>query len=220
VQLFAGRSTLCLPMTTLGKLHTMKDLLARRRRGVQSVLVATVPTALAACTGDGRAANADAGKGGVSLADAGGESAATDGPAAADALHDDAPVVACASAQDCRSASQASLSIFCCTDNACILDTPGSCTDANVQLIQASSYDESCTTDRDCMWVLQGNACHPLDCRDPGAINVRSYAQYLSDLAKTRGGSCVAPQGDCPTFGTCCRSGSCRMCNGGDASAE
>jgi hypothetical protein len=188
------------------------------------VLVAALPIAFAACTsGDGGAANADAGKGGVSLADAGGESAAADGPAALDALGDDAPVVACANALDCRSVSQALLSTFCCTDKACTLDSPGSCTDANVQLIQASSYDQSCTKDGDCMWVTQGNACHLLGCGDPGVINMRSYAQYQSDLAKTRAASCAAPQGDCPQFVTCCRSGSCRIgaqCNGGDASAE
>lgn len=188
------------------------------------VLVAALPVALAACTsGDGEAAKADAGKGGASLADASGEPAVADGPVPADALGDDAPVVACATAQGCRSVSQASFSTFCCTDKACTLDTPGSCTDANVQLIQASSYDQSCTKDGDCMWVTQGNACHLLGCGDPGAINMRSYASYQSDLAKTRAASCVAPQGDCPQFVTCCRNGSCRigaLCNGGDASAE
>jgi hypothetical protein len=160
----------------------------------------------------------------VSLADEGcGKPTAADGPAPADALADDAPVVACAKAQDCLSVAQASLSTFCCTDNACTLDTPGSCCGANVQLIQASSYDRSCTTDGDCMWVVQGNACHLLDCRDPGAINIRSYARYQSDLAKTRAASCVAPQGDCPQFMTCCRSGTCGIgaqCNGADARAE
>jgi hypothetical protein len=103
----------------------------------------------------------------VSLADEGcGKPTAADGPAPADALADDAPVVACAKAQDCLSVAQASLSTFCCTDNACTLDTPGSCCGANVQLIQASSYDQSCTTDGDCLSLarLQGprGDQHPL----------------------------------------------------------
>jgi hypothetical protein len=173
----------------------------------------------------------DAGPEGPDVSDSGRSDATTrpDGPELSDSGLADGTTpadvnartdVACASAHNCRSISQASFSTVCCTDNACTLDTPGSCTDANVQLIQASSYDQSCTADRDCVWVLQGNACHPLDCRDPGAINMGSYAQYQSDLSKTRAASCVAPQGDCPQFGTCCRSGSCRMCSGGDAGAE
>jgi hypothetical protein len=85
------------------------------------------------------------------------------------------------------------------------------CTDANVQLIQASNYDQSCATTSDCVAVGEGNACYPCAIACPtAAINASARAQYLSDVAKTSGSS----QGDvtcnCPAeFAPCCRGGTC-----------
>jgi hypothetical protein len=172
------------------------------RAGLTMVLAFT----LAACT---------SGKGGSGVVDA--------PDASKDASREDASVGACAKGGDCFAIAQASNSVYCCTDNTCTPDTPGDCTDANVQLIQASNYDRSCSKDTDCVWMLQGNACHPLFCGDPAAINMGSYAQYQADSGKTRAASCAAPQADCPTFVSCCRNGSCLLgatCEVGDAAAH
>ncbi len=86
------------------------------------------------------------------------------------------------------------------------------CTDANTQTIQASNYEQSCSTDSDCVAVGEGNACFPCALVCPNAaINVAAHAQYLADVAKTFAGSnsgtCVL---SCPAnFGGCCRAGKC-----------
>ncbi len=189
-----------------------------RPRARAAVLAAAATALLRVATGCGTSNNL------FGSQDAGEEGAAT--VDAADAGGKAASVVACARAQDCRVLSQTSSSVYCCTDGVCALDTPDICSDANVQLIQASNYDQSCKTDNDCVWVLQGNACHPLDCGDPGAINMVSSARYQADIAKTRAASCSVPQGDCPQFVTCCQNGSCQLgaqCSSGlaaDAAAD
>ncbi len=62
------------------------------------------------------------------------------------------------------------------------------CSDANVQEILASNYDQSCKTDTDCVAVSEGNACYPctLACQT-AAINVNALPQYRADVAKTTG---------------------------------
>ncbi len=86
------------------------------------------------------------------------------------------------------------------------------CTDANVQLIQASNYDQSCQADSDCIAVGEGNACYPcaIDCTS-AAINKSAEAHYKEDVAKTPAG--VAQTGTicgCPAeFYPCCRGGTC-----------
>jgi hypothetical protein len=84
-------------------------------------------------------------------------------------------VTTCTSAQDCMPLYFASNSAYCCMDNACVADQPGYCTDANVQLIQASNYDQSCRSDADCVAVTEGNACDwgvriPLDLSARSAV--------------------------------------------------
>jgi hypothetical protein len=119
----------------------------------------------------------------------------------------------CATAQDCNALSTASSSVYCCTDNACVADQPGDCTDANVQLIQASSYDQSCKTDTDCVPISEGNACDLLPCCPNATISKSALAQYQSDLAKTRLGSCsISPTYgcNCGTYNFCCLNGSCQ----------
>jgi hypothetical protein len=97
-----------------------------------------------------------------------------------------------------------------CTSN----ESVTTCTDANVQLIQASSYDQSCKVDSDCVGVAEGNACYPctVQCQAGGAINRNALASYQSDLSKTigaRGATSVPPCGCPATFYPCCRGGSC-----------
>jgi hypothetical protein len=66
-----------------------------------------------------------------------------------------------------------------CTDTSSNPVQPTICTDADVQLIQASSYDQSCTTDSDCIAVGEGNACYPcaIACTS-AAINRSAESQY------------------------------------------
>jgi len=84
------------------------------------------------------------------------------------------------------------------------------CTDANVQLIQASNYDQSCTTNSDCIAVGEGNACYvcEIECTS-AAINKSAESQYKADVAKTPAAEGGALCG-CPAeFGPCCRGGTC-----------
>jgi hypothetical protein len=116
----------------------------------------------------------------------------------------------CAGAQDCMALSLVSNSVYCCMDNACVADQPGYCTDANVQLIQASSYDQSCKTDADCVAVSEGNACDLLPFCPNATISRAALAQYQSDLAKTRLASCSSPWlASCTPYIFCCQDGAC-----------
>jgi hypothetical protein len=120
-------------------------------------------------------------------------------------------VTTCAGAQDCMALSLASNSVYCCMDNACVADQPGYCTDANVQLIHASSYDQSCRTDADCVAVTEGNACDWGGGICPNAtINKGAIAQYQSDTAKTRAASCTLASSCGVSLVPCCLNGSCR----------
>jgi hypothetical protein len=99
------------------------------------------------------------------------------------------------------------------------------CTDANVQLIQASNYDQSCKTASDCIAVAEGNACYPCVIACPtAAINASARGQYLSDVAKTSGGSQSDVMCGCPAeFSPCCRGGTCRadvQCQNPDLAIE
>ena len=89
------------------------------------------------------------------------------------------------------------------------------CTDANVQLIVASSYGQTCSVDTDCVAVAEGNACYPcvVICRTGGAINRTALSSYESDISKTIGAgeaSGTATRCGCPAgFFPCCRGGIC-----------
>jgi hypothetical protein len=89
--------------------------------------------------------------------------------------------------------------------------------DASVQLIQASNYDQSCTADTDCRLIATGNACVPcaFNCPFGGAINVSALAKYNSDIANTpavasgfNGQTCASGCG--AAFGPCCVGGKCQ----------
>jgi hypothetical protein len=163
------------------------------------VAAATVLIGLAACSsiGSGRP---DAG----APADVGAGDTAVRAPADAGAA--DATVVACSSPRDCP--MHLGSQVYCCTDNTCTLDVPDACADGSERPILASTYNQSCTTDMDCIAVSEGNACSLISPCPNAAINKGALAQYQSDIAQT---PCYALAG-CPLeFGPCCRHGSCQM---------
>jgi len=101
------------------------------------------------------------------------------------------------------------------------------CTDANIELIQASSYDQTCSADTDCVAIAVGDACYPciIICASGGAINRSAMASYESDVSKTIGGGETSNvQCGCPAaFFPCCRGGTCQAnCQNpiGDAGAD
>jgi hypothetical protein len=78
------------------------------------------------------------------------------------------------------------------------------CTDASVELIQASSYDQTCTVDSDCVGIAEGNLCDHCDCVN-AAINVRDEARYQSDNS----GKVSTQLCKCPTVAVACDAGTC-----------
>jgi len=63
--------------------------------------------------------------------------------------------------------------------------------------IQASDYDQSCSTASDCVVVAEGDSCNGLFCVDCGnaAINVSAQAQYEANLNSIGGQTGICP---CP----------------------
>ena len=173
------------------------------------VTVAVLTVVLGACGTE--SFNVDMGE--VCSADCEPEDASAD---AADATspEEDAPVVACKSANDCYEKGPFPSTVYCCLDKVCVFSNDSTsivdCDDADAQLIQASNYDQSCTTDSDCVAVSVGNACYPgfLNCT-LGTINVGALAQYNADVAKTSAALCGV-MGDCSVQIPCCHNGTCQ----------
>ena len=92
---------------------------------------------------------------------------------------------------------------FCCA-------LAGSCTPI------ASSYDQSCKVDSDCVSVHAGDSCDlcALNCPNT-AISVSAQAQFMADLVNTPAAISaqrMACAGDCTfQFGPCCIGGMCQM---------
>jgi hypothetical protein len=90
----------------------------------------------------------------------------------------------------------------------------GSCTDANAEVVMASSYDQSCASDSDCVGISEGNSCQPCDFSCSNAtINASALAKYTSDTSHFPAVMAVA-HGACPSscggpVGICCLSGKC-----------
>jgi hypothetical protein len=111
-------------------------------RALAFVLLSSVVTA---CTSNNAASPSEAGTSDKGTGEAG-------------PLHgaggDGRPTV-CASPDDCKSFQHP----VCCVANACVSNPPPNnlCADGNVQLIQASNYDQSCEKDSDCVAVAEGN---------------------------------------------------------------
>jgi hypothetical protein len=90
---------------------------------------------------------------------------------------------------------------------------------------KGSSYDQSCTTDSDCLAVGFGDACLvcEIGCVANAAISKSAEAQYRSDVAKTpaNGVDCGCPE-ELPG-GPCCIGGMCQFgsqCLAADAAAD
>jgi hypothetical protein len=87
-------------------------------------------------------------------------------------------------------------------------DVSASCARAR-QLVQASSYDQSCVTDSECVAVAQ-----PQDgCCGEAPISVKARAQFMSNLALE---TAACPPQNCTTYcaaviGPCCRAGLCQL---------
>ncbi len=135
----------------------------------------------------------------------------------ADAAMQTSAVVYCSGVEDC----EASPLFFpsgatCCVANACIFGNEvanSSCGEPDAQVIVASNYDLSCTSDLDCALVPVGDFCYPgaNNC-SLGAISQRALPQYQSDVSQTYAARCFAA-GNCPATSVCCRNGQCQSDN-------
>jgi hypothetical protein len=77
---------------------------------------------------------------------------------------------------------------YCCDGSRCAwtIEQGGGCPNGNTcGKIQASDYDQSCSTDADCVTEPEGDFCQPNQCTDcAGAVvSVKAQAQYEADLA-------------------------------------
>ena len=81
--------------------------------------------------------------------------------------------------------------------------------DANVCILSASHYAQTCNVASDCSTIFAGDACSPTVCICPNAVIAQSSrAQYDADLAATHAhNNCFCPLSPAPT---CC-AGTCSM---------
>jgi len=94
--------------------------------------------------------------------------------------------------------------------------------DSSSQVIVASSYEQSCNVDKDCVAIAEGNVCDPcvFDGMLNAAINASAMAKYNSDIAGTPGATGIGGAG-CTTgggtvsgnsnWGPFCCSGTCHV---------
>ncbi len=131
-----------------------------------------------------------------------------------DAERAETSTFACASPQDCAGYVTEGPDIFCCIHSVCIVGWDAeaqTCIDPASQNIVATSYDQSCQTDSDCVAVEVGNFCKPgahNNCTN-AAINKGALPQYNADLARTQAGVCAGLSGCTAEFGPCCKNGTC-----------
>jgi hypothetical protein len=134
-------------------------------------------------------------------------------------------MVECSTAQDCAGGftelNSGSSDAFCCVQEQCLVGQAAldvACADPEVQMIQASNYDQACRVDSDCMAISVGNFCIPGATNCPNAaINQSSKAHYLADVANTNAAFCSAP-GNCSAAVVCggstgpwCVNGACTL---------
>jgi hypothetical protein len=74
--------------------------------------------------------------------------------------------------------------------------------------IEASSYDQSCTLDSDCVAVFSGSFCGDHECAcENSAINVSAQTRYVADLQNDH-----APECPCPSPpAVSCNGGTCGL---------
>jgi hypothetical protein len=100
---------------------------------------------------------------------------------------------------------------YCCFDAICAPD-------GSVPPIEASSYDQSCRSDSDCVAVSEGDVCTPcgIGCTN-AAINAAGLARYKADVASANAATRLGMFGTpyqcvttCPySRRPCCASGQC-----------
>jgi hypothetical protein len=119
----------------------------------------------------------------------------------------DASAPTCSSPHDCP--NHFGPQLYCCVNHACTMDEPDACADGGEQPIVASNYDQSCTTDMDCILIAEGNACSIVGPCPTAAINKgAAYSKYQSDIANT---PCFGVSSCGSYSGPCCRHGICQM---------
>jgi hypothetical protein len=148
-----------------------------------------------------------------------GEGAADGGAMTPDAqsVSTETPACAAAGGQCKAAASCTALSPETCENGAvCCFDDICASEDASPQVVMASSYDQSCAVDTDCVGVSEGNSCKPCDFNCSNAtINAGALAKYTSDTSHFP--AVVAfDHGVCPSscggpVGLCCLSGKCHL---------
>lgn len=121
------------------------------------------------------------------------------------------------SAQDCETNPPNPGGAFCClalsdAGSLTVDSGPDAAETGGDCVISASSYDQSCMQDTDCVEVTATNYCNAEACLCGGsAINMNALAQFNADVATTPLG--LHPGGGgCPCaslFGPCCRQGTC-----------
>jgi hypothetical protein len=75
--------------------------------------------------------------------------------------------------------------------------------------IRAADYDQTCTTDSDCVGVVEGNLCLPNMCSDctNAAVSTKAQAQYEADFANKDSTPTICP---CPLGpAAVCKNGVC-----------
>jgi hypothetical protein len=82
-------------------------------------------------------------------------------------------------------------------------DSGGSC------FIHASSYDQSCSTDLDCIGVFDGDACTATCHCSNATINRSALVKYEADFPRTDGGVACP----CPAGLVTCQNHVCAPCN-------
>jgi hypothetical protein len=86
------------------------------------------------------------------------------------------------------------------------------CAPGETRIVQASSFDQSCKVDSDCVGVGEGDVCYPCVVGCPNAaINVSAMGQYNSVVSSKAPSNNGAPTlCDCPLIvNPCCRDGIC-----------
>ena len=167
-------------------------------------LLATLAVLLAAaCQSSSTTSTSDAGNVGESDANSIGNAAP------------DAQLTSCTTPYDCSHFTSGP-EVACCIDEVCIYGEAAQakrCSDPAGQIIMASSYDQSCQKDSDCVAGLEGNFCQAGaygNCTN-ATINKSALAQYQADVAKTMAGVCYGVYGCTSEIPPCCDNGVCTV---------
>ena len=192
------------------------------RPWLKALFMAASAVTVSGCTSKDQAGAVDAAgvDSAIDVGDSGTDAAvngdALSGPAACAAaggqcLLGGAPNCVIVGPQDCKPDRNPG-GAFCCLDKAVVPDA-ASCTDGG---IEASSYDQTCAKDSDCVAIGEGNSCLlcAFNCTN-AAISKGALAKYMADIANTpagisdSSGKCFS---GCPAeFGPCCNAGKCAV---------